>query len=364
MSTKLEQPSEKQESTKEIYTLGEIIKISGEEPDYLLEPILPRVGTCILVAKPDVGKSQLVRQFSLAIVSGHSEFLSFKLKVLHKSVIYVATEDHAVGISFPIKKQIEGFEGYDENNLIFICADTMSPEEIYKNIHAQLKKMKADLVVIDSFGDIFSGPDINNNVLIRQEAKRFDNIAKKYECNVLFIHHINKATYDRSPDQKYIQGGSGLVQRIRTALFLSEGIGSLKYLAVVKGNYTPKQVKSMAVELEFNEATFTFTETGKQVPVRELGQNNYQTKEIKREELVEIAQEIFGDKTLDHKEIIEKYIEKTGASESTAKRNLAKFLDYKIVVKAGKKYSLVQSDNVNPATTYQIESDNQNPIEL
>lgn len=363
MSKELDQPSRKKESVKEIFTLGEIIKLSGEEPDYLLDPILPRVGTCVLVAKPDVGKSQLVRQFSLAIVSGHSEFLGFKLKVIHKRVIYVATEDHAVGISFPIKKQLEGFEGYDENNLIFICADTMSPEEIIKNINIQIKIMKADLVVIDSFGDIFPGSDINNNALMRQEAKRFDSIAKKYKCNVLFIHHINKASYDRSPDQKNIQGGSGLVQRIRTALFLSEGKDSLKYLSIVKGNYTPKNVKSMAVELEFCEETFTFTETGNHVPVRDLGQINYQGKEISREQLVEIAEEIFEGKTLDHKEFIEKYIEKTGASVSTAKRFLKKFLDHNIVIKTDKSYSLVQSDNMSPETTFTIDFDNPNPIE-
>lgn len=354
------QPQEKPEGNKEIYTLGEITKLAGEEPDYLIEPILSRVGTSVLAAKPDVGKSQLARQLSLAIISGHDEFLGFKLKTLHKRVLYVATEDHPVGISFPLKKQSEGFKDYDENSLVFLCADTMSPEEISSKIHEQLKKNQVDLVVIDSFGDVFLGLDMNNNAMMRNVAKNFDVIAKKYKCNVLFIHHINKSSYDKSPHQKDIQGGSGLLQRIRSALFLSDGRGSFKYLSVVKGNYTPKELKSKAFELEFCEETFTFTFTGNIVPLEQVGQMNHQSIEIDREKLVEIAEGVCGDKKLTHKELIEKLREKTSQSESSAKRLLRTLLNHNIVSKTDEGYGFVPIENNSAEITYSIEPDNPN----
>jgi len=51
----------------------------------------------------------------------------------------------------------------------------------------------------DSFGDIFKGGDSNNNMAMRNTVKTFDKIAKKHNCLILFVHHINKGAYRQAP---------------------------------------------------------------------------------------------------------------------------------------------------------------------
>jgi KaiC/GvpD/RAD55 family RecA-like ATPase len=355
MKNESNKPTDNHESDKTVYTLEEITQLTGKEPDYLLSPIIPRIGTSVLAAKPDVGKSQLARQLCLAIISEQPEFLGLKLNTIQKRAIYVATEDHAEAISFLVKKQMLKFGVIEENRLIFICADTLTPKEIHEKILIELKKTKADLVVVDSFGDIFSGNDLNNNAMVRRVTRIFDSIAKRYKCALMFIHHINKAAYHKSPSQQYIQGGSGLVQRIRTALFLSEGKGSIKYLSIAKGNYVSKLIKSRAIELEFSEETFTFSPTGNTIPVEEVAQNGNQAKELNPEKFSELAEEIFEGKTLRHNEFIEKYKMNTGESTSSAKRFLNKVLDLGITVKTGNGDYLLHSADSSPGNMYSID---------
>ena len=64
-----------------------------------------------------------------------------------------------------------------------------------KHIDTTLTKAPVDLVVVDSFGDIFKGNDTNNNMGMRNTVKIFDRIAKKHNCLILFVHHINKGAY-------------------------------------------------------------------------------------------------------------------------------------------------------------------------
>ena len=54
----------------------------------------------------------------------------------------------------------------------------MEQEEIINAIDTDLTLTPADLVVIDSFGDIFKGGDTNNNMAMRNTVKLFDKIAK------------------------------------------------------------------------------------------------------------------------------------------------------------------------------------------
>lgn len=326
---------------KVVFNALELLARGEVEQKYLMQPIFPQKGSAVLAGKPDTGKSQFARQLCIQVALGEKTFLDFKLNPVHNRSIYVATEDNEDATRFLVNKQFNGLEKQAVENLRFIFADTMTQEDIIKNLNEQLTLEPVDLVVIDSFGDIFQGNDSNNNMAMRNTVKTFDKIGKAHNCLVLFVHHINKAAYRVAPGQEHIQGGAGLVQKVRLAIVLSEGEGNIRYFTVVKGNYCPKLYKENSLELNFSEETFLFTNTGKLIPTNELGtQTVTNNKDEKYNELEEIAQSIFCDKLVSTGNFVKQFCEITKKSIPTAKRAHANLIKFDLIEKFNGVYRL------------------------
>ncbi|MBC7749019.1 MAG: AAA family ATPase [Methylotenera sp.] len=326
---------------KSVYNAVELLARGAVEQQYLMAPIFPQKGSAVLAGKPDTGKSQFARQLCIQVALGEKTFIDFELNPIHNRSIYVATEDNEDATRFLLNKQFGGLEKQAVENLRFIFADTMNQEEIIKNLNEQLTLEPVDLVVIDSFGDIFQGNDSNNNMAMRNTVKTFDKIGKEHNCLVLFVHHINKAAYRVAPGQEHIQGGAGLVQKVRLAIVLSEGGGNTRYFTVVKGNYCPKMYKENSLELHFSEETFLFSNTGRLIPTSELGtQPEFKGKEEKYNELEEIANTIFGDKLVNYGTFVKEYGIITGKSVATAKRAISNLKKFEIIVESNGVYRL------------------------
>lgn len=238
------------------------------------------------------------------------------------------------------------------SGLKFLFADTLNQKEILKELTSELSKETVDLVVVDSFGDVFQGVDLNNNAMVRSTVRSFDKIAKKYKCLIVFIHHINKAAYNSSPGQKYIQGGSGLVQKIRTALFISEGKGPIRYLSIVKGNYTPRKHKELSIELSFSEENFLFTRTGNNIQTAHIGNANNHNE--KPENIKNLAIDIFKDQAFKYNDFIQEFKNVTSLSTTSAKRYIDKFVNEGIVLKTDGTYHLNPDIIDEPQKPYQI----------
>ena len=346
---------------KVVYNAVELMALGNNEPQYLMSPIFPQKGSAVLAGKPDTGKSQFARQLAISVALGEKKFLDFDLNPIHSKAIYVATEDNREASTFLVGKQLNGLSKEPVENLRFIFADTMSQKEIIKTLNKQLNLEPADLVVIDSFGDIFMGNDGNNNMAMRNTVKAFDKIAKKHNCLVLFVHHINKGGYRQTPSQEHIQGGSGLVQKVRLAIILSEGGGNARYFSVVKGNYCPKKYKTDSLVLNFSEETFLFTNTGKMIPTNQIGsQQNEGAKEEKTNELQVTAENILGKQSMIYSSFVEAYCKKTGKSDPTAKRAISKMVKLNVVVKKGGYYTLYTEGLSDEDDEKEIEDDEVN----
>ncbi len=337
---------------KSVYNAVELLARGEVEQQYLMQPIFPQKGSAVLAGKPDTGKSQFARQLCIQIALGEKTFIDFELNPIHNKSIYVATEDNEDATRFLINKQFGGLGKQAVENLRFIFADTMNQEEIIKNLNEQLTLEPVDLVVIDSFGDIFQGNDSNNNMAMRNTVKTFDKIGKEHNCLVLFVHHINKAAYRVAPGQEHIQGGAGLVQKVRLAIVLSEGEGNIRYFTVVKGNYCPKMYKENSLELNFSEESFLFSNTGKLIPTNELGtQTESNNKDERYNELEEIAQRIFEDKLVSTGNFVKQFCEITGKSIPTAKRAHANLIKFDLIEKCNGVYRLKNSISAEDVTT-------------
>ena len=353
--------SEIEEVEKVIYNAVELMALGDVETRYLMEPIFPQKGSAVIAGKPDTGKSQFARQLCIQVALGIKDFIGFEINPIHNKSIYIATEDNLESTRFLLSKQMYGLGEKVKENLRFMFADTMEQEEILLNLEAALIEQPADLVVVDSFGDIFKGGDTNNNMAMRNTVKTFDRIAKQHNCLILFVHHINKGAYRVAPGQEHIQGGAGLVQKVRLAIQLSEGEGDIRYFSVVKGNYCPKEYKQNSLELNFSEENFLFTTQGKLIPTSELGtQPDFKGKEEKYNELEEIANTIFGDKLVNYGTFVKEYGIITGKSVATAKRAIANLKKFEIIVESNGVYRLNKNNEEN--NTIIDDEDNEVPF--
>jgi len=328
-----------------VYTAVELLEMGDVEQKYLLAPIFPQKGTAVLAGRPDTGKSQFARQMCIEVAIGSSKFIDFDLTLVHKRSIYVTTEDGLDATKFLISKQHKGLEKKANENLRFIFADTLEQEEIINELNKQLVLAPADLVVVDSYGDIFKGNDSNNNMMMRNTVKTFDAIAKKHKCLILFVHHINKGSYKSSPRQENIQGGSGLMQKVRLGIQLTDGDNGTRYFSVVKGNYCPKEYKQNSLILEFSEESFLFNNTGKLIPTDEIGsQENIGTRTDSFDATVEYAQQIFEEGVKSYGTFVRQFRELSGKSEATAKRAHKKLVDSNFIVECNGGYRLNSDD--------------------
>lgn len=326
---------------KIVYNAVELMAIGNDIEQYLIKPIFPKTGTAVLAGKPDIGKSQLARQLCIQIALEKKTFLGFDLKPVYNKAIYLTTEDDDVSTRSAIQKQFLGLKSDAVENLRFIFADTMSQEEIIKVLNKQLKLAPVDLVVIDSFGDIFTGNDGNNNMAMRKTVKTFDKIAKNYNCLILFVHHINKSGYNQAPAQSNIQGGSGLVQKVRLAIQLSEGDGNIRYFSVVKANYCPKEDKQNSLVLNFSEETLLFTNSGEKIATNKLGsQSNIKNDDGKLREFQETAETLLCDNSLSYSDFVIEFCKLTKKSKPTAKRAISKMRELGIIEKIAGNYRL------------------------
>ena len=331
-------------SDKCVYDAVELLAVGKTEPEYLMKPIFPRIGTAVLIGKPDTGKSQFTRQLCINVASGVNKFIEVGLTPVHNRAIYITTEDSMEATSYLLNKQLFGLNLIPNKNLKFIFGDILEHSELLAKVEASLKDFLVDIIVVDCFGDIFPGSDNNNNMAMRNTVRTFSRLAGKYKCLVLFVHHINKGGYRSSPAQEHIQGGSGFAQKIRAAIQLSEGEGNLRYLTVVKGNYCPKEFKENSLQLEFSEENFLFTSNGHTISTSEIGTSpDSDTREDKYAELRNIAEEIYGDKIVTYGQFVEQYCAITDKSIPTAKRAHANLKKMELIIECSGGYRLAST---------------------
>jgi hypothetical protein len=304
-----------------VYSASELLStFDGKETDFLWNNLIPRIGTGLLVGQPDLGKSQLAKELAITIVKGSSEYLGMTLKPIHNHVLYVFTEDQEEGVSSSLHKQLVKHSDLDKSKLSLAFLQDESIVELIKKLDAFCTSTPVDLVVIDAFGDIFSGSDSNNNIQMRRDIKAFDDIVRKHKISVLFVHHVNKSGYNKNPSQELIQGGSGLTQKVRFALFLSRNDEGQKYLNVTKGNYTSKFYKENRLPIDFDENTLTFEVSGDWEHID--NSTKKQKSDINDTDLFMI----FKNNGLPFKILSLKIIEYLDVSQSTAERRIGKLL--------------------------------------
>jgi hypothetical protein len=248
-------------------TAADLLNRKVESIPCLVEPILQRVGLAAVAGSSDVGKSAFLRQFAFAVGSGQEHFLSWKIRAKHRSAIYVSTEDDENATAYllhTLNKQQRRTP--DECRGLRFIFDT---HELLSELDKRLTASPADLVVIDAFGDLYSG-DANKTNQIRQFLHDYSQLAQRHECLILWLHHTGKRTEGEAPSKHHVIGGQGFEGKMRLLIELRRDHkdDTVRHLCIVKGNYLPDDFKTESYVLRF--VNFQFEQTGQRVPFEQL----------------------------------------------------------------------------------------------
>jgi RecA-family ATPase len=283
LSLAMADPDEEEEVSGE-----ELLNMQVEYIPTLLDPILQQVGLACLAGSSDTGKSSLLRQLAIAVASGDEDFLGFPINPVHRSVIYVSTEDDKTATGNLMSKQGSHLSAPQVRDLRFIFNFNNLPKKLDK----KLSQRPADLVIIDCYADCFIG-DLKDTQKIRQYLNVFQVLAAKHQCLFLFLHHTAKRTEDLLPSKNNLLSGQGFEGKMRIVIELRNDLmnPTIKHLCIVKGNYLPQSLKRDSFVLHFDEQHLRFTNTNERVPFEDLKKKDSE-KEDEDRELYEQAAEL------------------------------------------------------------------------
>jgi hypothetical protein len=281
---KAEVQAHSQQSKTEV-TGEELLLKPIKEIPCLVEPFLQQTGLACLAGSSDTGKSSILRQLAIAITTGSSHFLGFPIKARHRSCVYVSTEDLERETAYLLFRQAQDHNPSELKGLRFM----FDIDGLTGKLDQSLTANPADLVIIDCFSDAF-GRDLMDTRQIRTYLHSFQELAQKHQCLILFLHHTGKRTENLEPSKNNLLSGQGLEAKMRLVIELRADLSnpSHRHLCVVKGNYLPGSHKRESYVLEFNEQSFTFSNTNERVPFELLSKQPEDNSKAKYEQAAEL----------------------------------------------------------------------------
>mgnify|MGYP006287962869 CR=1 FL=1 len=264
VKSKIEKPNGEVEIISIGSTAEELLNLDVKELPKLCDPILPQSGVVALAGPSDSGKSAILRQLAIAIVSGANSFLGFSLHPRYNSGIYISSEDDSTAISFLLNKQNRHFEV--ENSVLRNLHFVFDTEDLPNRLEGYLKQKKMDFVILDCFGDLY-GKQMNEGPQVRSFLNQFSQLANKYNTLIIILHHVGKRREEFEPSKHNLLGSQAFEAKMRLVLELrSDHLEAhRKHLCIVKGNYLSSEMKTESFVLEFASDSLTFRNTGDRV---------------------------------------------------------------------------------------------------
>lgn len=243
-------------SISRIMNGAELLKMGITKIPTLVDPIIPKVCIGAVTGTSDIGKTTMLLQLCSDIVL-KDEFLGFPIKAVHKSTIYVSTEDDKYTVSYRMQR----LAGCDEEKLKRMRF-LFSTDNLVKTIDDELTRQKADLVVIDTFTDIYPG-EMNQVNKVRYFLNDYFDLAIKHQCLIIFNHHTGKYTEENPPNKKNSIGSAGFEGKARLVVELRPDYNddSKRHFCIVKANYLAPEYKKSSYELSYDEKS-GFQNTG------------------------------------------------------------------------------------------------------
>lgn len=268
-------------SVQDIYTAEQLFQMNIKEIPFLWENLIPQTGLCCLTGSSDCNKSTLLRQLALEMALGSDEILGFKVNAKYKNIIYISTEDDANSIAASLRKQYtEELPIEALRNIRFL----FNTENHLEKLNKMLTDQKSDLVIIDTWTDLFFG-DINQSNKVRASFEEYKKLSVKHGCAFVFVHHQGKSSEGNAPSKNNLLGSQGIEAKMRTVIELrrDKDISNKRLMTITKGNYTSDSIKGKSFVLELHEDIMLFQRSNEVRNIAELSFANVKIKYSKEE---------------------------------------------------------------------------------
>jgi len=171
-----------------------------EEKMIIGNGLLPEVGFMVVGAYAKEGKTLLILQLSLNLISGTPFLGQFDIKD-HNKVLYIYGENTEPGLRSYLKRQIKGFKekarieigNRELNNLVYLNGRNFSfgSEKNLGELRAYLIKENFNVIILDPLGR-FINFDINRGENILRFLNSLDTLGNQAW---VIIHHLRKPDF-------------------------------------------------------------------------------------------------------------------------------------------------------------------------
>lgn len=179
----------KNPTTKEykFTSLSDLLEEPEEEINWIVDGLLPSGGFSIVVAKPKVGKSTLVRQLALSIAHGEN-FLG--RTTIKGRVLYIALEEKRSEVKAHFK--LLGADGTEDLEVYVGFA----PEEAIAWLEREIKRKKTELVIIDTLFRFARVNDVSDYAAVTKALDPLLRISREHSTHLMVLHHARKSQAD------------------------------------------------------------------------------------------------------------------------------------------------------------------------
>lgn len=189
-------------------SLSQLIAKFPNGIEWLVDGLLPASGTSVLVAKPKVGKSTLVRVLCVAVSQG-APFLHRRTR--KGPVLYLALEENPGAVT----SHFQELGATDENLHIHVGPPGSNPHQQLRNLAMELRP---SLIIVDPLFQFVSVADSNQYAELTKALAPFYAFASSHECHVMLVHHAGKL--ERTGGDA-ILGSTAILGAVDTALMLN-----------------------------------------------------------------------------------------------------------------------------------------------
>ncbi len=200
-------------------TFGELEKLEIKPRDEIIRG-LGRTENGLLNAVTNVGKSTLIRNMALSLVTGR-ELLPLVISGKKYRVCIIDTEDTITFLRSDIRKMMTDFSELEKQlvreNLYLICDVSFGDEflQLNKTDHfvslvETIKNFKTDIVFVDTISSSFAIRDENNNGEIKENVmKPLKRLAILTNTALMATHHIGKSKLEDGATKEIAHRGRG-----------------------------------------------------------------------------------------------------------------------------------------------------------
>jgi hypothetical protein len=188
------------------YSLIDFLKAEFPIPEHLVEGLIPRGGTVMIVAMPHHLKSWFTT--SLALATSVAGIVLGKLEV-RKPVrtLLIQVEDFPGQVQWRLGQLLktQDYKDCDPQNVRIIprCALHLPDEAWYQALLREVERFHADHVILDVVRRIFRG-DINSQKETSPFLEQLDRLREVTNATTTLVHHENR----KEADLMYASAGS------------------------------------------------------------------------------------------------------------------------------------------------------------